>query len=80
MLDDNEIDKIKKYIDQGKSDYKIGILTGHSPNTVKRIRREYKKTKINQKKDEKMIFNSPIDQVRETIKNLKNTKQKKKSS
>ena len=72
MLDIKEIEKIKKLIDLGYTDYKIGKELKHSPNTVKKIRREYKKTKISQKKDEKLIFNSPIDQVQETIKNLKN--------
>ena len=43
MLDIKEIEKIKKLIDLGYTDYKIGKELKHSPNTVKKIRREYNK-------------------------------------
>jgi len=72
MLSTEEIEEIKKLINQGKSDYKIGKELGHSPNTVKKFREEYKLSEISQKKIGKMHFGNPIDNVREEIKNIKN--------
>ena len=43
MLDLNTINEIKKLIDQGYSDYKIGKKLKHSPNTVKKYRNELNK-------------------------------------
>jgi hypothetical protein len=72
MLDEVEIEEIKKLINQGKSDYKIGQELGHSPNTVKKIREKYEKSKVSQKKEGEMHFNNLIDWLREEIKNIKN--------
>jgi len=72
MLDEAEIEKIKKLINQGKTNYKISIELRHSPNTIKKIREEYKKTKVSHKKDLEMYFKNPVDKVREEIKNIEN--------
>ena len=72
MLSDIEVEEIKKLINQGKSDYKIGKELGHSPNTVKEIREKYKESKVSLKKEREMHFNNPIDMLREEIKNIKN--------
>ena len=38
MLDENEREKIRDLIKQGKSNYYIGKVRDHSPNTIQPIR------------------------------------------
>ena len=72
MISDEEIRKIKKLINQGKSDYRIGKELGHSPNTVKKFREKYKISEVSHNNIWNMLFKNPIDDVLELIKNIKN--------
>ena len=63
MISDEEIRKIKKLINQGKSDYKIGMELGHSPNTVKKFREKYKISEVSHNNIWNMLFKNPIDDV-----------------
>jgi len=72
MLDEEEIEKIKKLINQGKTNYKIGMELGHSANTVKKIREEYKDAKVHHTTEEGTHFDDPIGEVRGIIHNIDN--------
>jgi hypothetical protein len=51
MLTDEETEEIIKLIKQGLKDYKIGKITGHSPNTIKLVRNNFENTKLKNKYD-----------------------------
>ena len=72
MLDEGEIEKIKKLINQGKSDYKIGLILSHSANTVKKIREEHKDAKINHTTEEETHLDDPIGEVQEILCSMDN--------
>jgi hypothetical protein len=70
MLHEEEINKIKQLITQGKSNYRIWQLTGHSPNTVKGIREEMEKTGQEQIHGEERIVKNPTDITKGIIKEI----------
>ena len=65
LLDDSEIGKIKRMIDEGKSDYLIGKLLKHSPNTIKKVRIKYQNSEKIMSPLDEIYFINPIDQIRE---------------
>jgi len=72
MLDEEEIEKIKKLINQGKTNYKIGKELEHSANTVKNIREEYNNAKVSHTTGEETHFDGPIEEVRGIVHNIDN--------
>ena len=70
MLNEEEINKIKQLIKQGKSNYRIWQLTDHSPNTAQGIREEMEKTGQEQIHEEEMIFKNPTDIIKGIIKEI----------
>jgi len=64
MLRDEEIVKIKKLIDEGKTDYMIGNLLNHSPNTIKNVRGTYQYTGESVTQGEEIHHKNPIDLTR----------------
>lgn len=65
MLTKKERKKICNLIDQGKSDYKIGKETGHSPNTIHLIREEYSsELEKKQRPRENGCSDNPIDLIK----------------
>lgn len=72
MLDEEEIEKIKKLIDQGKTDYKIGMKLNHSANTVADIRKKYNNAKVNHTTGKETHFDDPIEEVRGIVCNIDN--------
>ena len=65
MLRDEEIEKIKKMIDEGKTDYSIGKELGHSPNTINKVRIKYQNSEKIVTQGEEIYLKNPIDQIRE---------------
>lgn len=82
MLTENEIKRINEALKKGKSNYQIGKKLGHSPNTIKKLREEYKEEN-GQLGGEVMHFDSSIDGIPDPIRYfesyLKHKKLKKKS-
>jgi len=72
MLDEGEIEKIKKLINQGETNYKIGMELGHSANTVKKIREEYNNAHVSHILGEETHFDNPIEEVRGIAHNIDN--------
>jgi hypothetical protein len=70
MLNEKEINKIEELIKQGKSNYRIWKLTGHSPNTVKPIREKMEKTKQQQIPREDALVKNPIEIVQKIISDI----------
>jgi len=71
MLTKKERKKITDLIDQGKSDYKIGKETGHSPNTIHLIREEYSsELEKKQRQRENGCSDNPIDMIKGFIADL----------
>ncbi|VVB61841.1 Uncharacterised protein [uncultured archaeon] len=71
MLTKKERKKITDLIDQGKSDYKIGKETGHSPNTIHLIREEYSsELEKKQRQREDGCSDNPIDMIKGFITDL----------
>jgi hypothetical protein len=77
MLDDKEIDKIKALIEEGKTNYRIWKLTGHSPNTVKHIREKMEKTKQQQIPAEDVLVKNPIEIVQKITSDIDTLIQRK---
>ena len=72
MLDYKEIEKIKKLIDQGYSDYKIGKKLEHSPNTINKYRNITNKMKVNQKLGEIVHFENPVPRLDQIVVEMDN--------
>ena len=72
MLRDEEIVKIKKLIDKGKTDYMIGKLLNHSPNTIKDVRGTYQYTGESVTQGEEIHLKNPIDQTRKLADDIDN--------
>ena len=72
MLDEEEIEKINKLINQGKTNYKIGMELGHSANTIKKIRGEYNNAKVSLTTEAKTHFDDPIEEARGIAHNIDN--------
>lgn len=72
MLRDGEIEKIKKMIDEGKTDYLIGKLLSHSPNTIKDVRIKYQNSEKIVTQGEEIHLKNPIDQTRELADDIDN--------
>jgi len=72
MLGDEEIVKIKKLIDEGKTDYMIGKLLNHSPNTIKNVRGTYQYTGESVTQGEEIHLKNPIDQTRKLADDIDN--------
>jgi len=71
MLTKKERKKITDLIDEGKSNYKIGKETNHSPNTIQRIHEEhYHELEKKQTQREEGCSDRPIDLIRGFIANL----------
>lgn len=72
MLRDEEIKRIKELIDKGYKDYKIGKILGHSPNTIKKYRKEINKINFNQKPGEEVHFEDPIPKLQHIVGEIDN--------
>ena len=72
MLDEVEIGKIKKQIDQGKTNYKIGRELRLSPNTVKKIREEYKDAETSHTTEMETHFDKPIEGTQDILRSMDN--------
>ena len=64
MIDLETINKIKKLIDQGYRDYKIGKLLKISPNTVKKYRMELNKKQEKQESKQIVNLENPITELK----------------